>query len=203
MYYQIPKGTQAVQGIPLGRLNDLQNQINNISTSGGGHIIQEDGTSLTQRAKLNFIGTGVNVSDDSGNDATIVSISSSGGGLTISTPAEPVNSSNTVYTVTAEPLYVISDGLTYFPGSGYTYSALSITLDSPPTQYIKYVFGSGITVETPSGLVNSSNTTYAVTATPKYIVADGITYFENNGYTIVGLTVTMTSEPTQYIRSIY
>lgn len=39
---------------------------------GGGHTIQDDGVSLTQRTNLNFIGAGV--SDDSVNDATKVNI---------------------------------------------------------------------------------------------------------------------------------
>lgn len=61
--------------------------------------------------------------------------------------------------------------------------------------------GGGVTVETPTGAVNGSNTSYTVTATPKWIVSDGITYFENNGYTLSGLTVTMTSAPTLYIKA--
>lgn len=47
---------------------------------GGGHVIQDEGTPLTQRQYLNFVGAGVTVTDDSGNDATVVTISSSGGG---------------------------------------------------------------------------------------------------------------------------
>ena len=63
--------------------------------------------------------------------------------------------------------------------------------------------GSGISIETPSGLVNSSNVTYTVIAEPKWIVADGITYFDGVGYTYAALTLTMTSPPGLYIRSIY
>lgn len=46
-------------------------------TGGGsaGHIIQDDGVSLTARAKLNFVGAAVTVTDDAGNDATVVTIS--------------------------------------------------------------------------------------------------------------------------------
>jgi hypothetical protein len=47
------------------------------NTGGGGtgsaHVIQDDGTPLTQRANLNFVGTGFTVYDDAGNDATVVS----------------------------------------------------------------------------------------------------------------------------------
>jgi len=49
-----------------------------ISTGGsGGHIIEDEGTPLTQRTKLNFVGAGVAVTDDSGDDATVVTISGS------------------------------------------------------------------------------------------------------------------------------
>jgi len=63
--------------------------------------------------------------------------------------------------------------------------------------------GGGYTVETPTGDVNGSNVTYTVTATPVYIVSDGITCFENKGYTISSLTITMTVAPTEYIRSFH
>ncbi len=60
----------------------------------------------------------------------------------------------------------------------------------------------GGTVETPTGTVNGSNVTFTVTATPKWIVADGITYYDGAGYSISGTTITMVSPPVQYIRAI-
>lgn len=62
--------------------------------------------------------------------------------------------------------------------------------------------GSGVTVSTPTGAVDGANTSYTVTSAPKWIVSDGIIYFENNGYTLSGLTVTMSTPPTLYIRAI-
>ena len=61
----------------------------------------------------------------------------------------------------------------------------------------------GATYETPTGTVNSSNTTFTVTATPLFVIVDGVTYFENNGYTLSGLTVTTSVPPTGFIRSAY
>lgn len=61
----------------------------------------------------------------------------------------------------------------------------------------------GVTFETPSGDVDSTNVTYNVTQTPKYIISDGATYFENAGYTLAGLTITMTVPPQSFIRSAY
>jgi len=62
--------------------------------------------------------------------------------------------------------------------------------------------GSGVTVETPSGTVNSVNASFTVTAEPKWVVSDGITYFANNGYTYAALAITMDIAPSAYIRAI-
>jgi len=53
-----------------------------VSGSGGGHVIEDEGTPLTQRAALNFIGTGVTVTDNAGTDASDVTISGSASPLT-------------------------------------------------------------------------------------------------------------------------
>lgn len=48
----------------------------------GGHTIQNpSGTDMTQRAKLQFAGTGVSVTDDSVNNKTVVQFTGGGGGL--------------------------------------------------------------------------------------------------------------------------
>ena len=62
--------------------------------------------------------------------------------------------------------------------------------------------GSGVSVETPTGAVNQSNVTFTVSATPKWIVADGIIYFSGTGYSIVGLVITMEIAPSFSIRAI-
>ena len=63
--------------------------------------------------------------------------------------------------------------------------------------------GTGYTVETPSGTIDGTNVTFTVTAVPVYIISDGATYFANNGYTISGLTLTLTSAPLGFLRSFY
>ena len=52
------------------------------NASGGGHVIEDEGTPLTQRSNLNFTGAGVTVSDSGGK--TVVSIPG-GSGATIGT----------------------------------------------------------------------------------------------------------------------
>lgn len=42
--------------------------------TGTGHTIQDEGSPLTARTNLNFVGAGVAATDDAGNDATIVTI---------------------------------------------------------------------------------------------------------------------------------
>lgn len=46
-------------------------------SSGGGHVIENDGTPLTQRADLNFTGAGVSVADSGGK--TVVTIEGGAG----------------------------------------------------------------------------------------------------------------------------
>lgn len=43
-------------------------------TATGGHVIQNEGTPLTQRANLDFVGNGVTATDDAGDDASVVTI---------------------------------------------------------------------------------------------------------------------------------
>lgn len=65
--------------------------------------------------------------------------SGGGGGVTVETPPETVDSSTVSFTVTAEPKWVVSDGITYFDGAGYTYSSLTVTMDTPPTMFIRAI----------------------------------------------------------------
>lgn len=71
------------------------------------------------------------------NGQKVISASSGGVGAW-STPAEAVNGVTTVFTVTAEPTDVVSDGVLLYPGVGYTYAALQITLTNPPGIFVRY-----------------------------------------------------------------
>jgi hypothetical protein len=63
-------GTDTTVQAALETLDDLV-------AGGGGHTIQDEGTPLTQRTNLNFVGSAVTVTDDSGNDASVVTINTS------------------------------------------------------------------------------------------------------------------------------
>jgi hypothetical protein len=81
------------------------------TASGSGHTIQDEGSNLTQRTKLNFVGAGVTVTDDSGNDATIVTISTSAGAGYQAVTGGSVNGSNTVFTWAVAPNAISVDGI--------------------------------------------------------------------------------------------
>jgi hypothetical protein len=51
------------------------------NAASSGHTIQEEGSGLTARANLNFVGAGVTATDDSGNNATKVTVTPTGASL--------------------------------------------------------------------------------------------------------------------------
>lgn len=60
-------------------------------------------------------------------------IAANGSGVTVEIPTGAVNADNTIFSVTAEPQWVVADGVVYFDGAGYSYSSLSVTMDIPPS----------------------------------------------------------------------
>lgn len=69
------------------------------------------------------------------------------------------------------------------------------------------VSGVGISIETPTGLINGTNPIFTVLHTPKYITINGLIYYEDDGYTLSGLTITINSQiipvSNSTLRSIY
>lgn len=128
-----------------------------------------------------------------------------GGSVSVETPSGLVNGVNTVYVATNLPLYVIQDNQALVQNFGYTLSGsgpYTITTDVAPFNFIRSVYGSGFTISTPTGSVNGSNVTFVAAAIPLYVISDNQTYFENNGYTRSGLTITMDAAPFNFIRVI-
>lgn len=84
-------------------------------------------------------GAGVTLTRNSDGTTTISAVSS---GLGIETPVGAVDGSNTSYTVSNEPLFIMADGMVRFEGEGYTYLAGTITMDAliPPVEYIRSVY---------------------------------------------------------------
>lgn len=119
----------------INKVSKLQAQVDAGGT-GGGHTIEDEGTPLTQRDTLNFVGAGVTVTDDAGNDATVVTIPG-GGGMNVETPIGSVNSSNVTFTVTVAPKFIVTDTGFYIEGFGYSRATLTITMDLSPNLFIR------------------------------------------------------------------
>lgn len=64
-------------------------------------------------------------------------ITAAGGGTTFETPVGTVNSVNAIFTPTKRPLYVVSDGITYFETLGYSWNGTTVTLGIPPSEWIR------------------------------------------------------------------
>ncbi len=60
-------------------------------------------------------------------------------GVEVETPVGTVNGVNAAFTVTAVPKWIVSDSVIYFDGQGYSIAGLNITMDIPPSIYIRAV----------------------------------------------------------------
>lgn len=108
-----------------------------------GMFLYIDGVKKGIISNLNLKG-GTNMaiaySQVNGQDTLTFNASGGGpGGLTVETPPEAPNAVITTFTVSAEPQWVVADGTTYFDGQGYTYAALQVTMDIPPSATIRVI----------------------------------------------------------------
>lgn len=108
-----------------------------------GMFLYIDGVKKGIISNLNLKG-GTNMaiaySQVNGQDTLTFNASGGGpGGLTVETPPEAPNAVITAFTVSAEPQWVVADGTTYFDGQGYTYAALQVTMDIPPSATIRVI----------------------------------------------------------------
>jgi hypothetical protein len=92
--------------------------------SGGGHVIQDEGTPLAARANLNFAGAGVTATDDAGNDATLVTIPGGAGigGSTGGTDNAVLRSDGTGGATVQSSLATVDDSGGVNIPSGQTYN---------------------------------------------------------------------------------
>lgn len=79
------------------------------------------------------------VSHSKVNGLDTLTFTGGGGSVTTETPPESPDGVTTAFTATGTPKWVIADGITYFDGAGYTYSAPTVTMDVPPSQYIRII----------------------------------------------------------------
>lgn len=74
--------------------------------------------------------------DEAGNE---FQLNSGGSGVSVETPVGTVNALNATFTPSAEPLWMVGDGITYLAGAGYTWTGTDINMDVPPSQYIRAI----------------------------------------------------------------
>lgn len=157
-------------------------------------VVFADNLTVTRTAN------GVSVSGENGGGG-------GGGNLDFETPTGTVDDSNLTFDVLNTPLYLVINGAQYFEGVHYTLTSLTITLNNPVGTggFIRSAYGTGISVETPTGTVDDSNVTFTVGNTPKYIVVNGAQYFSGAGYSYAGGTITLDNPVGTggFIRSIY
>lgn len=75
----------------------------------------------------------------------------------------------------------------------------------PPGTSITTPNGQSFKIETPTGVTDGVNTVFTVLNTPKIVVLNGLTLFQGDGYTLSGLTITLTVPPAigSTLRTLY
>lgn len=148
-----------------------------LTGGGGGHTIQEEGSSLPQRAKLNFVGTGVIAIDDSGNDATVITIPTIG------------------HVIEDEGGSITQRAILNFVGSGVTVS------DGGAETTVTIPGGGGSTSFAQDAFVVAvpANKNFVLSNTPtsnsQIVTWNGVVLTEGagNDYTVSGSTVTLSA----------
>ena len=150
-------GTGSTQDLRAGSSNvSIRNGRIYVESSGtgGGHVIQDEGSDMTQRTNLNFVGAGVSVSDDLANDRTTITIpGASGGGLSAKTEvlAGAQNGANVELTLSGLSetyvgiLGVYRNGQLLTPTTSWTLAAGVITVlnaDAGEDFQISYTYSS-------------------------------------------------------------
>lgn len=186
---QIPNGSIVdftVTNIPLYVIADNQTYFKN------------EGYTLT--------GSGpYNISLDVAPFSYVRSANASPGNLAYEAPTQTPNGVITSFTFQNLPKYIISDNQAKFEDYGYVITGsgpYTVTVDVPPFGFVKSIYVEDSIVGNLSGAVNGSNVTFTASKVPLYIIADNQTYFEGNGYTISGLTITMDAAPWNFIKAI-
>lgn len=148
-------GVTLAFGVTLGD-NVIVLRVASPASGGGGHTVQDNGTNMTQRTKLNIIGA--TVADDAGNDATKITIVALGGDVV--GPASAVDSNFASFdTTTGKKVKDSGSKASDFASSGHTHTfvnhaqavfavegSINATGTKPIRLHIPYV-GAGATIE--------------------------------------------------------
>lgn len=155
----------------------------------GGHVIQDEGTPLTARANLNFVGAGVVATDDAGNNATKVTIGGGGGAMNIGDAIGGGGTATRILFEGAGPVLADSAGLAYnsansrllLSGTGV---AAGILIGGDALLYRS----SANVLWTPSDFVTEGAVTAAVLVTADTLIATSLIRPNTNGSAALGTT---------------
>ena len=106
--------------------------VNNNQEMGKPVAIKDEGITLVPSVgSIDFTGNGV-TSSAIGSDVSESIPGGGGGGLTKLTATGAINGSNTAFTFTSKPTYIVSDGAWLLENAGWTYSGSTATMTIPP-----------------------------------------------------------------------
>jgi len=145
-----------------------------------GHTIEDEGTPLTARTNLNFAGSGVTATDDAGNDATKITITSGGGSGDVVAPA--TNTDSYIPQWNGANSKTLKDGLAVPAGGLAGLTALGDKVDKVAgSRLITTAEGTilGNTSGTNSG-DNAANTSIAATKLDAFATPDNNTNLNAN-----------------------
>lgn len=130
---------EAIEGLDALEKQIMEKTGNTTRIGWGAHPlgIQSVGVTIDKNVRfIDFRGAGISSVTRNASGVVVVTIGA-GSGAVIEAPTGTVNAVNTVFTPSAEPDYVVADGITYFDGAGYTWNGTTITMDIAPSQYIR------------------------------------------------------------------
>lgn len=91
-------------------------------------------------SNFNFVGgSGIAIAYSLVNGLPTLTFNASGSGISVETPPEAPNGIIDVFSVSAQPQWVVADGTTYYENAGYTYGAHKITMAIPPGSFIRAI----------------------------------------------------------------
>lgn len=145
---------------------------------GGGHIIQNEGTALTARTGLNFIGSAITAADDAGNDRTNVTVTlpvsseTVVGIVELATTAETTTGTDTTRATTAAGVKAVADTKAAL---AHVHAAADVTTGVFANALLPQattIAGGKVELATVAEVLTGTDTTRAVTSDGVKAVAD-------------------------------